>query len=81
MPYFADNPCSFQQQTMEAPNHTRLSDSFVVLSTMMLGSHARGLMTSDMPVQSSNTGYLQQIMPRALVPRQGCIHPGGSPNR
>jgi len=81
MPYFADNPCSFQQQTMEAPNHTRLLDSLAVLSTMMLGSYARGLMTSDVPVQSSKTGYLQQIMPRALVPRQGCIHPGGSPNR
>ena len=29
MPYFVDNPCSFQQQPMEAPDHTRISDSFV----------------------------------------------------
>ena len=47
MPYFADNPCSFQQQPMEAPNHNMLSNNFVW----------------QMPVQSSNTGYLQQIMP------------------
>lgn len=29
MPYFAANSCSFQQQPMEAPNHTRLSNNFV----------------------------------------------------
>ena len=79
--YFADKPDSFQQQTMEAPNHTRFSDSFAVLRTMMLGSPAHGLLTSGIPVQSSNTGYLQQIMPPALVPTEGCIHPGVSPNR
>ena len=79
--YFADKPDSFQQQTMEAPNHTRFSDSIAVLRTMTLGSPAHGLLTSGMPVQSSNTGYLQQIMPPALVSTEGCIHPGVSPNR
>ena len=74
IPYFADKPFSFQQQTMEAPNHTRFSDSFAVLRTMMLGSRAHGLVASEMPVQSSNRGYLQQIMPPALVPTEGCIH-------
>ena len=77
---FADKPFSFHQQT-EAPNHTRFSDSFAVLRTMMLGSHSHSLEASDMPVQSSNKGYLQQIMPPALVPTEGCIHPGWSPNR
>lgn len=81
MPYFADKPFSFQQQMMEAPNHTRFSDSFAVLRTMMSGSHAHGLVASDMSAQSSNTGYLQQIMPPAMVPMEGCIYPGGSPNR
>ena len=50
MPYFADYPCTFQQQVMEAPNHTRVSDSFAVLSTMMLGSHAHGLIRHACPV-------------------------------
>lgn len=80
IPCFADKPFTFQQQT-EAPNHTRFSDSFAVPRTMMLGSRAHGLVASDMPVQSSNTGYLQQIIPPVLVPMEGCIHPGGSPNR
>lgn len=80
IPYFADKPFTFQQQT-EAPNHTRFSDSLAVPRTMMLGSCAHGLVASDMPVQSSNTGYLQQIIPPVLVPMEGCIHPGGSPNR
>ena len=49
---------------MEAPNHTRFSESHMYV---VLRSCAHGLMASNMPVQSSNTGYLQQIMSRALV--------------
>ncbi|KAJ7380692.1 hypothetical protein OS493_007059 [Desmophyllum pertusum] len=46
---------------------------------MMLGNHA--LLTSEVPVQSSNTGYLPQTMPQNLAPTQGYIYPGVSPNR
>lgn len=77
MAIFAENMCGFQQQTMQAPTQARLPDSFAM--HMMLGNHA--LLTSEVPVQSSNTGYLPQTMPQNLAPTQGYIYPGVSPNR
>ncbi|KAJ7350129.1 hypothetical protein OS493_038330 [Desmophyllum pertusum] len=81
MAIIADNMYGFQQHTMQAPTQVRLPDSFAMLSTMMLDNHPHGLLTSEVPVQSSNTGYFPQTMPQNLAPTQGYIYPGVSPNR